>query len=176
MSEKQRVDIAMIVAMAENQVIGRNNQLPWHLPNDLKYFKATTLGKPVVMGRKTFESIGKPLPRRSNIVVTSNAAYSAEGVMVAHGVEQAIDMATNIALNDGVSEIMVIGGAQLYAELLPKADRLYLTLVHAKVDGDAYFPVLDKAEWSCVSREDFGGGSGDQSYEYSFTIVERSST
>ena len=117
MNDKAEVTIAIIVAMAENRVIGRNNQLPWYLPNDLKYFKTVTMGKPIVMGRKTFQSIGKPLPGRANIVVTSNRDFYAEGVTIAYNIEQALDQAKNQAIIDQVSEVMVIGGAQLYVAM-----------------------------------------------------------
>jgi dihydrofolate reductase len=162
----------MIVAMAENRVIGRDNQLPWHLPNDLKYFKATTMGKPIVMGRKTYESIGRPLPGRVNIVVTTNRAFMADGVKVVHGVDEALSLAGSIADKAGVDEIMVIGGAQLYADLLPKVERLYLTLVHAEVAGDALFPELDFSQWSQLAREDFNGG-GANPFDYSFITYRK---
>ena len=172
MSTDGKVSVALIVAMAENRVIGRDNQLPWYLPNDLKYFKATTLGKPVVMGRKTYESIGKPLPGRTNIVVTSNREFSAEGVRVVHSVAQALAVAESVATADGANEVMVIGGAQLYAEVLPKVQRLYLTQVHAPVEGDAWFPELDLGRWQELSRQDFkADGSG--TLGYSFVVYQR---
>ncbi|MFA7555972.1 MAG: type 3 dihydrofolate reductase [Spongiibacteraceae bacterium] len=172
MTAKHDVAIAMIVAMAENRVIGRNNQLPWYLPNDLKYFKATTMGKPVVMGRKTFESIGRPLPGRSNIVVTNNPGFIATGVEVVHSVEEAINLARSIALVDGVDEVMVIGGAQLYKEMLPKTSRLYFTQVHAEIEGDALFPELDNRQWREVSRENFQAVKPNP-FDYSFVVFDR---
>ena len=123
--------IALIVAMARNRVIGRNNRLPWYLPEELQYFKQATLGKSIIMGRRTHESIGRPLPGRSNIVVTRDTGWSADGVAVVHSLEEAFEQAERQALIDGVEECVVIGGAQLYAEALPLADRLYLTEVHA---------------------------------------------
>jgi len=146
--------IAMIVAMASNRVIGRDNQLPWHIPGDLKFFKATTLGKPVVMGRKTFESIGRPLPGRDNIVITRNGNWQVDGVRVVHDLAGALEMARDSAETSGAEEIMVIGGGEIFTEVLPRTDRLYLTLVQADVEGDAYFPELDWAAWHEISRED----------------------
>ncbi|WP_339670222.1 dihydrofolate reductase [Dasania marina] len=166
------IKISMIVAVAENGVIGRDNQLPWYLPEDLKYFKKVTMAKPIVMGRKTFDSIGKPLPGRSNIVVTRNTDYSAEGIEVVATVEAAIKLAAEIARTDGVDEVMVIGGAQLYADILPRVDRLYLTEVHAEVEGDAFFPAIERDLWREVSREK-KLAIGPNSYDYSFVVLDR---
>ena len=152
MSEEFEVRIAMIVAMAENRVIGRNNQLPWYLPNDLKYFKAVTMGKPIIMGRKTYESIGKPLPGRTNIVVTTQPSWTADGVRVAHSIDEALTLAQSVAIVEGADEVMIIGGAQLYTEMLDRVERLYLTLIHAEVEGDAHFPELDLSLWNPLSR------------------------
>lgn len=163
--------VSMIVAMAENRVIGRDNKLPWYLPGDLKYFKATTLGKPIIMGRKTYQSIGRPLPGRANIVVSRNSSFEAQGVKVVASLDQALKLASDIAFIDGVGEVVVIGGAQLYAEALPRIDRLYLTLVHAEVQGDAYFPDFSFARWQQVSREDFDA-SGPNPYNYSFIVYD----
>ena len=164
--------VAMIVAMAENRVIGRNNQLPWYLPNDLKYFKQVTLGKPVIMGRKTFDSIGKPLPGRLNLVVTRQTDWQFEGVKVAHSLTDALHIGRAAAEFDGVTEVMLIGGAQLYAEALPLADRLYLTEVHAEVAGDAWFPEFDKAQWQEQARQSFAA-EGPNPYDYSFVVYDR---
>ncbi|WP_101758752.1 dihydrofolate reductase [Oceanicoccus sp. KOV_DT_Chl] len=172
MTANKPVRVSMIVAMAENRVIGRNNQLPWYLPNDLKYFKATTMGKPIVMGRKTYESIGRPLPGRTNIVVTGNADFSAEGVKVVHGIDEALQVAQGVAELEGVEELMVIGGAQLYADILPKVERLYLTRVHADVEGDARFPELDLSQWQLLVSEDFAA-EGPNPYDYSFVVYQR---
>jgi dihydrofolate reductase len=147
--------IAIIVAVARNGVIGRDNALPWRLPGDLKHFKAVTLGKPVVMGRKTFESIGKPLPGRSNIVISRRADFSAAGATMARDIEAALTLADAVARRDGADEIMVIGGAEIYRQVLPRCQRLYLTRVHAEVEGDAHFPAVDATQWECVSSEDF---------------------
>jgi len=146
--------LAIIVAAAKNGVIGRNNQLPWHLPQDLKYFKAVTLGKPVIMGRKTYESIGKPLPGRTNIVITRNKDWvAAEGVVVTNSFDQALLEAQKV-LDSAASdfdEAMVIGGAEIYRAALQFADRVYLTRVDAEPEGDAFFAALDEAEWGLES-------------------------
>ncbi|MEJ2417973.1 MAG: dihydrofolate reductase [Exilibacterium sp.] len=164
--------LALIVAMAENRVIGRDNQLPWHLPNDLKYFKKMTLGKPIIMGRKTFESIGKPLPGRRNIVVTRQSDWRREGVQVGHTLEQAVSLAKQIAAAEGNSEMLIIGGAALYRESLPLADRLYMTKIHEMVEGDAFFPPLKEEDWCELSREDCNSDANNP-YNYSFVVLQR---
>lgn len=164
--------IALIVAAAENGVIGRDNQLPWHLPKDLQYFKRVTMGKPIIMGRKTFDSIGRPLPGRTNIVVTRQADWRADGVRVAGDLDEALAMAGEVAATDGVEEVMVIGGAQIYLEAFPRAERLYLTRVHAEVEGDARFPEIPEAQWYQVNKEDCFA-EGDNPYNYSFVTLER---
>jgi len=163
---------SMIVAMAENRVIGINNNLPWYLPNDLKYFKQVTMGKPILMGRKTYESIGKPLPGRTNIVLTRDKTWSAEGVKAVNELEQAFQLAESILDIDGKDEMMVIGGDQIYQSTLAEIDRIYLTKVHAEVNGDAYFPELDWAQWKEVGREDFEA-EGSNPYDYSFIVLDR---
>lgn len=167
--------LSLIVALAENHVIGRDNKLPWYLPNDLKYFKQVTLGKPVVMGRKTYESIGKPLPGRSNIIITRQADYQPPGannsVRVVASLEQARELAEDICLIDGQDEAMIIGGAEIYTLALPLVDRMYLTEVHAEVEGDARFPEFDRAAWRKVAGEDFAA-EGPNPYAYSFNIYE----
>ena len=163
---------SMIVAMAENRVIGINNNLPWYLPNDLKYFKQVTLGKPIIMGRKTFESIGKPLPGRTNIVITRNSDWSASGVKVVHSLDQAYKLAQAVCEIDGQHELMIIGGDQIYQSSLPEVDRIYLTQVHASVDGDAWFPEVDWSQWKEVGREDFKA-EGANPYNYSFVVFDR---
>lgn len=164
--------LALIWAMARNRTIGRNNALPWYLPEDLKYFKRVTLGKPIIMGRKTWESIGRPLPGRTNIVITRDVAFQADGVRVVHSLEQALALAEKICLLDGGDEAIVMGGAEIYALALPHADRLYLTQVHADVEGDAHFPPLDLTRWHELGREDFAA-QGPNPYDYSFLILER---
>ena len=138
--------ITLIVAVADSGVIGRDNALPWHLPEDLKRFKRLTMGKPIVMGRKTFESIGKPLPGRQNIVITRAANYRREGVTVVHGVEEAVRAA------GGAAEIMIIGGADLFRLFLPRAARIHLTRVHGDIAGDVLWPPLDDT-WGVVESE-----------------------
>jgi dihydrofolate reductase len=167
--------LAVIVAAAENGVIGRNNALPWHLPADLQYFKRVTMGKPIVMGRKTFESIGRPLPGRTNVVISRDPHYSAEGVQVVGSLDAALRMAEDIALIDGAEELVVIGGAEIYREALPLARRLYLTEVHAVVDGDARLPDIDWDCWREVRRERHDA-EGNNPYDYSFVVFERRRT
>ena len=133
--------------MAQNRVIGKDGDLPWHISEDLKHFKRTTLGKPIIMGRKTFESIGRPLPGRTNIIVTRQADFVAEGTLTASDFIAAIARGAAIARDDGVDEIMVIGGGEIYAQALPHADRIYLTEVQAEIGGDTVFPALDPAIW-----------------------------
>jgi dihydrofolate reductase len=166
------IRVAVIVAVAQNRVIGIDNQLPWHLPNDLKHFKQLTLGKPILMGRKTFESIGKPLPGRTNIVLTREADFHAEGIHVAHSIEEALALARAQCAVQGSDELMVIGGDRIYEQCLPLADRLYLTQVHAQVAGDAYFPDVDFSEWQEMAREDFPAQAPNQ-YDYSFVVLDR---
>lgn len=163
---------SMIVAMAQNRVIGINNKLPWYLPNDLKYFKRATMGKPIIMGRKTYESIGKPLPGRTNIVITRNTDWQAEGVKVAHSLDEAYRLAEAIAEIDGHDELMIIGGDQIYQNSLPDVDRIYLTKVHAEVQGDAWFPELDWSQWRELGREDYPA-EGPNPYDYSFIVYDR---
>lgn len=165
--------LAIIVAVAKNGVIGCNNKLPWHLPQDLKYFKAVTLGKPVIMGRKTYESIGKPLPGRTNIVITRNKDWvTAEGVVVTNSFEQALFEAQKVQGSGGepIDEIMVIGGAEIYRSALQFADRIYLTRVDVEPEGDAFFDVLNEAEWSLESKT-----AGDQtaSVPHEFLVYGR---
>jgi len=164
--------LAVIVAAAENGVIGRNNALPWHLPEDLRYFKRVTMGKPIVMGRKTYEAIGKPLPGRTNIVITRNPAFHAEGVDVVSSLEEALELAGHIALADGAKELVVIGGAEIYQAAIPKADRLYITEVHASVEGDATLPPIDWARWLEVSRERHAA-QAPNNHDYSFVCYNR---
>ncbi|WP_419812251.1 dihydrofolate reductase [Bacterioplanoides sp.] len=168
--------LSLIVALAQNHVIGRDNKLPWYLPNDLKYFKQVTLGKPVIMGRKTYESIGKPLPGRTNIIITRQTDYQPAGasdsVKVVESLQAAQALAESIALIDGQSEAMIIGGAEIYTLALPLVDRMYLTEVHADVEGDAYFPQFERQGWHQVAGEDFSA-EGPNPYDYSFNVYER---
>ena len=165
--------LAMIVAQSSNRVIGRDNKLPWYLPGDLKYFKQATMGKPIIMGRKTFESIGKPLPGRLNIVISRDASFTAHGIKVVMSLPEAIELAESQALIDGVDEAMIIGGAQIYALALPEVERLYITQVHADIEGDAYFPEFNRSQWTELGREDFSA-QGPNPYDYSFIVYQRS--
>lgn len=166
--------VALIVAMAENQVIGHGNAMPWYLPEELKHFKRMTMGKPLIMGRKTFESIGRPLPGRLNIVVTRDQHFAPAGVKVVYDLAQALKVADGQALIDGAEEIMVIGGAQIYRQMLPHAQRLYQTLVHAQPVGDAWFPELDPAQWRYTSQDVYPGGEGNR-YPYDVCVLQRQS-
>lgn len=163
---------ALIVAMSRNRVIGRNNKLPWYLPGDLKYFKQATLGKPIIMGRNTWESIGRALPGRLNIVVSSRALELPEGVALVATLEDAFRLAEAQATVDGVDEVMVIGGGQIYEAVLPMVDRLYITQVHAEIDGDAFFPEVNLDDWQEIGREDFSS-SDHNPYDYSFVVYQR---
>lgn len=158
--------ITLIVAVADNGVIGRENGLPWHLPEDLKRFKRLTLGKPVVMGRRTFESIGRPLPGRHNIVVTRDPEYRREGVTVVHDIGDAERAA------GGAEEIMIIGGAELFRLFLPRAGRVHLTRVHGVVNGDVFWPTLDESRWQVVQREELAADER-HAYAMTFEIWER---
>lgn len=172
--------VSIVVAVAENGVIGRNNALPWHLPDDLKYFKSVTIGKPVVMGRKTFESIGRPLPKRTNIVLTRREGWSADGVKVVHSLSQALELVRTLATEapqeqgqDVIApEVMIIGGADIFALALPMADRLYLTRVLGSPEGDTYFPPFDPADWSEVSSIP-GQPADDGAHTHDFVVLDR---
>lgn len=158
--------VTLVVAVADNGVIGRANTLPWHLPADLAHFKRVTLGKPIVMGRRTFASIGRPLPGRHNVVVTRDREYRVEGVTVAHGVDEAL------AACGSVEETMVIGGAAIYTATLPLAGRIHLTRVHATIAGDVRFPPLDPLVWHEVARHDHPADAR-HAYPYSFLTFDR---
>lgn len=162
----------IVVAIARNGVIGREGGLPWRLSTDLKRFKALTLGKPVVMGRKTFESIGRPLPGRPNVVVTRNKDFAAEGVSVASSLAEAIDMASALAVADGSDEICIIGGGDIYRQALDEVDQLQVTHVEADVEGDAFFPAIDPATWEMVEETHVPAGEKD-SYATRFSTYRR---
>ena len=148
------VPVALIAAVGRNGVIGAGEALPWRLPGDFVHFKQTTLGKPLIMGRKTFESIGRPLPGRTNIIVTRQEGYQPEGVLVFDSLEAALDHAQAIAEVDKASEVLVGGGGEIYRETLPLADRLYITHVDAAPGGDTTFPDIDSDEWLVVAEPD----------------------
>jgi dihydrofolate reductase len=157
--------VSAIVAMAENRVIGKNNQLPWHLPADLKHFKELTTGHSIIMGRKTYESIGKPLPNRENIILTRDKNYQAEGCKVVHAIEEAIKLAAHN------KELFIIGGAEIYQQAMPYIHRIYLTVVHHYFEGDTYFPALNN-EWREISNERHEADEKND-YAFSFVVLER---
>lgn len=142
--------VALIAAVAQNGVIGAGNAIPWRLPSDFAHFKRTTMGKPLVMGRRTFESIGRPLPGRTNIVVSRRADYHPEGVVVFDSLDAALAFARAVASGDGVEEVMVGGGGEIYRAAMPVADRLYISHVDLEPEGDAYFPAIDMDGWELV--------------------------
>lgn len=166
------VRIIFVVARADNGVIGRDGRLPWHIPADLQHFKRLTVGKPVVMGRKTYDSIGKPLPRRTNIVVTRDPAWVRDGVVVAHDIPNALALAYEDALRTGVDEVAIIGGGELFQLLMPQAHRIYLTEVHGTFEGDAVFDLDPALGWREVDRvrhaAETPGGP-----DFSFVTLER---
>ena len=157
--------IAIIAALASNRVIGRGNRLPWHLPDDLRHFKRLTLGRPIIMGRRTWESLPGLLPHRTHVVVTRDPDYRAQGAVVVRSLEEAVAAA-------GGEEALVVGGAQLYALAMPRASRLYLTLVDAQVEGDAFFPEIDPAVWREVAREPHAADER-HAYPFAFVTLER---
>lgn len=157
----------MIVATANNRIIGKDNEMPWHLPADLKYFKQTTLNKPVIMGRKTYESIGKALPNRRNIVISRDATYSLQDADVVNSIEQAIDLVSK------EDEVMIIGGGTIYQYCLPFAERLYVTHIDLEVDGDTQFPAYDtENQWQLISEQHFDADEKNP-HNYCFSIYER---
>ena len=158
--------LSMIVAMDDNRLIGKENGLPWHLPADLQYFKKTTTGKAILMGRKTFESLGRPLPNRRNIIITHNREFKAEGCEVVYSINEAL----NITQTD--EEVMVIGGASFYEQTLPIIDRLYITKVEGKYEGDAHFPLFDEDQFIEVFREKHLPDEKN-SHSYQFIILDR---
>jgi dihydrofolate reductase len=167
-----KTPLVLVVAVAGNGVIGRKGALPWRIPGDLKHIKSVTMGKPVVMGRKTWDSIGKPLPGRPNIVITRDKNFRAEGVRVANGFEDVLDAAEDEARKIGASEIAIIGGYGLFEHFLPAAARIELTEVHGKPEGDVKFPEFDRALWKETRREGPRKGAKDD-YSYSIVTLER---
>ncbi|MFA7825035.1 type 3 dihydrofolate reductase [Aeromonas dhakensis] len=161
--------ISMIAAVAHDRVIGKDNQMPWHMPADLAHFKRITLGKPVLMGRKTYESIGRPLPGRRNLVISRNPDYRVDGVEVIDSVSSALEL---LGREDSVEELMVIGGGHLFEQLLPRAERLYLTQIELEVDGDAHFPVLDHTDWELLEEESHPADERN-AYPYRFETWQR---
>jgi len=168
---KKTLPLSLIAALGENRVIGVDNSMPWHLPADFKYFKATTLGKPIIMGRKTWDSLGRPLPGRLNLVVSRQTDLQLEGAEVFASLEAAVERAQVWAKEQGVGEVMLIGGAQLYTQGLADADRLYLTRVDLSPVGDAWFPEFDQAQWALVSEQKHAATEGKPAF--SFEVWER---
>ncbi|WP_375683985.1 dihydrofolate reductase [Bartonella sp. CB15SXKL] len=166
------ISICLIAAVAENGVIGREGAMPWHLSTDLQLFKALTLRKPIIMGRKTWDSIGRPLPERTNIVITRDCTFCAEGAVVAHSLSQACSLATNVASQNDVEEIFIIGGGEIFQQGLHMADKIFLTEVLASIEGDSFFPVFDKEKWTIVQTQDIPKGDKD-SHPTRFVVYER---
>ena len=160
--------ISLVVAASENNAIGKNNQLIWHLPNDLKFFKNITWGFPVIMGRKSFESVNKPLPGRTNIVITTNPDWKVETVIVVKNLKDAIQKAAET----NSKQIFIIGGGEIYKQSMDIADSIYITRVHADLEGDTFFPEIDKSKWKLISNQDFEADE-KHAYSYSFQIWEK---
>lgn len=156
--------ISLLVAIGKDRVMGKDNDLPWHLPEDLKWFKKVSMGHTIIMGRKTYESIGKPLPGRKNVIVTSDKSYEAEGCIITHSIDE--------ALGQGGDEQIVIGGAKIFEQVLPRAGRIYLTYIDAEFDGDTYFPEMKEKEWEVTSKEK-GIKNEKNPYDYYFMVYER---
>ena len=163
----KNMKISIIVAMASNRVIGLNNKMPWHLSADLKKFKKITMGSPVLMGRKTYESIGKPLPGRTNIIISRNPGYQQGGCLVINDLKTALKKACESA-----EEVFIIGGSELYKTMLPMADAIYLTLINREFQGDTFFPEIDWNDWSEVEREDIEDDP-DAAFSYCFLKLEK---
>lgn len=172
---ERSIRLSLMVAMANNRCIGLDNALPWHLPDDLKRFKATTLGKPIIMGRKTFESIGRPLPGRPNIVISRNQQWQAKGyeqsphIHRVASAQQAVDLAALMAKKADVDEAIVIGGGQIYAELMPLVERMYVTAVNIEVTGDAFFPEFSQSVWQLTKSE---ARKQDESHAFPFAFQQ----
>jgi len=160
--------ISAIVAKAKNNVIGKDNDIPWYLPADLKYFKRVTTGHHIIMGRKVYQSIGKPLPKRTNVIVTRNPFFIVSNCFIANSIEEGI----NIAQENSDDEVMIIGGGEIYKQTMDLWDKLYITEVDAVVAGDIYFPEMDLDQWALVSKEDHQKDSKNQ-YNYSFQVYDR---
>lgn len=154
--------ISLIAAMDKNRLIGADNAMPWHLPADFRHFKSVTMGKPIIMGRKTFESIGRPLPGRKNVVI-SGSGFQAPGIVVVGSIEAALAEAGE------AEEVMIIGGARLYEQMIDRADRMYLTYVDAECEGDAWFPAFNADDWEVMSEEKF---DADDNNNYNFRVIE----
>lgn len=168
----QDIRIALVVAVADNGVIGLDGRLPWHVSSEMKLFRRLTMGKPLIMGRKTFVSLPGPLDGRDMVVVTRNTAFTGEHAHVVHDMDAALALATDFARKRGADEIMVIGGAEIYRAVLEKAGRIYLSRIHLAPEGDTYFPALEDGGWREVSRRHHEAGPRDDA-DYSFVILDR---
>lgn len=166
------VRIAMIAGVAENGVIGSDQTIPWRVPSDMAFFKKTTLGKPIVMGRKQYETVGRPLPGRTNIVITRQQGYQPEGVLVFHDIESALEKAQSIAADDGVDEIMIIGGGELYAQIMERAGRLYISHIDLSPAGDVRFPEIVPEHWVVVDTPEVTPSAKDEA-SYRVKVYER---
>ena len=164
--------VALIAAVAENGVIGNQGRMPWRIPSELRHFRRRTMGKPLIMGRKTFAAFTKPLDGRDNIVLTHNRDYAPKGAIAVESIEQALKIATDCAVARAAEEIMVIGGVEVYSLMLPHAHRLYLTRVHAEPEGDVHFPLLDISSWNEVENSYHPRADKDE-HDYTITVLER---
>ncbi len=164
--------ISIIAALGNNRIIGNKNSLPWSLPSDMEHFKKLTLGKPIIMGQKTFESIGRALPDRENIVLSKDLDCSIPGCQIAHSLDEAVKLAEKSSLGKKSQEVMICGGASVYAQYLPRADRMYLTFIDGDFEGDVFFPEFDASEWQEVERVSCQPDQKNR-YGYSFVVLER---
>tara|TARA_R110001599_G_scaffold67394_2_gene190424 strand:+ start:2020 stop:2541 length:522 start_codon:yes stop_codon:yes gene_type:complete len=164
--------LSAIVAVSENQVIGADNDLPWRLSNDLKWFKKTTMGKPIIMGRKTFQSLPGLLPGRTSIVISRDPDFTANGAIITHSLESALEIGNETAKQMKTNEVVIIGGAEIFHQCLDQLDRIYLTRVHATIDGDTFFPDFNTSEWREISNE-FHPKSEKDMYDHNFIVLER---
>jgi len=162
--------ISAIVAVGHNNVIGSNNKIPWYLPADLKYFKKKTINHTLLMGRKTFQSIGRPLPKRTNIVITRDPFFTASGVLVVHSIEEGLELANQ----KGAQELFIIGGGQIYKESIPYWDKIYLTEVDIDIEGEVYFPDVDLSDWELLSSESHPPNEKNE-YGYTFKVFKNKS-
>lgn len=166
------IAVAMIAAVAENRVIGKAGGLPWRIPSDMAFFRRTTMGKPIVMGRKQFETVGKPLPGRTNIVVSRQPGYQPDGVLVIDDLAAAVEHAKVIAKADSIDEVVVIGGGEIYRAAMPHADRLYISHVAMAPDGDVLFPLIDPGEWKVIAEPEPPADPRDEA-SYAVKLYER---
>ncbi|MCZ2328643.1 dihydrofolate reductase [Bartonella sp. F02] len=166
------VPVYLIAAVSQNGVIGREGAMPWHLSTDLQRFKALTLGKPIIMGRKTWDSLGRPLPGRTNIVITRDRTFKAEGAVIVHSLSEACSLAEKVVVRDGADAIFIIGGGEIFQQGLAIADKIFLTEILAFIEGDRFFPVFDKKEWTIVEVQSIPAGEKD-SHPTRFVIYER---